>query len=45
MKENRNEIEIQSTAESVWEVLIDLDKYPDWNPLLCCAEGKLGVGE
>ena len=45
MKENRNEIEIQSTPERVWEVLTDLDKYPEWNPLLCRAEGKLTVGE
>jgi len=45
MKENRNEIEIQSTPERVWEVLTDLDKYPEWNPLLCRAEGKLIVGE
>lgn len=45
MKENRNEIEIQSTPERVWEVLTDLGKYPEWNPLLCRAEGKLSVGE
>ena len=45
MKENRNEIEIQSTSEKVWEVLTDFEKYPDWNPLLCRVEGKLIVGE
>jgi hypothetical protein len=45
MKENRNEIEIHSTPERVWEVLTDLGKYPDWNPLLCRAEGKLIIGE
>ena len=45
MKENRNEIEIQSTPERVWEVLTDLDKYPEWNPLLRQAEGELAVGE
>ena len=45
MKENCNEIEIQSTPERVWEVLTDLGKYPEWNPLLCRAEGKLIVGE
>ena len=45
MKENCNEIEIQSTPERVWEVLTDFDKYPEWNPLLCRAEGKLIVGE
>jgi hypothetical protein len=45
MEENRNEIEIQSTSEKVWEVLTGFDKYPDWNPLLCRVEGKLIVGE
>jgi len=45
MKENCNEIEIQATPERVWEVLTDLGKYPEWNPLLCRAEGKLIVGE
>jgi hypothetical protein len=45
MKENRNEIEIQATPERVWEALTDLGKYPEWNPLLCRAEGKLTVGE
>ena len=45
MKENCSEIEIQSTPERVWEVLTDFDKYPEWNPLLCRAEGNLIVGE
>ena len=45
MKENRNEIEIQATPEQVWEVLTDLDKYAEWNPLLYNAEGKVAVGE
>ena len=45
MKENRNEIEIQSTQQRVWEVLTDLGKYPEWNPLLCRAKGKLIIGE
>ena len=45
MRENRNEIEIQATPEKVWEVLTDLDKYAEWNPLLYNAEGKVAVGE
>ena len=45
MKENRSEIEIQSTPERVWEVLTDFSKYPEWNPLLTLAEGELIVGE
>ncbi|HUV26815.1 MAG TPA: SRPBCC domain-containing protein [Anaerolineales bacterium] len=45
MKSNHNEIEIQSSPERVWEVLTDFGKYPEWNPLLCRAEGKLAIGE
>jgi hypothetical protein len=45
MKENRNEIEIQATAEQVWQVLTDLDKYSEWNPLLYRGVGKVAPGE
>jgi hypothetical protein len=41
MKENRNEIEIQATPETIWGVLTDLGKYAEWNPLLYRAEGKI----
>jgi hypothetical protein len=45
MKENRNEIEIQATAEQVWQVMTDLEKYAEWNPLLYHGEGKVELGE
>ena len=45
MKENRNEIEIQASAEDVWNVLTDLEAYAEWNPLLYRAEGRVAVGE
>jgi hypothetical protein len=45
MKENRNEVEIRATPEKVWAVLTDLDKYPDWNPLIYRAEGKVALGK
>jgi len=45
MIENRNEIEIQATAEEVWDILTDLEKYAEWNPLLYRAEGKAEMGE
>ena len=45
MKELRHEIEIQASAEAVWQVLTDLEKYGDWNPLLYQAVGKAEVGE
>ena len=45
MKELRTEIEIQATPEKVWQVLTELDKYPEWNPFIYQAVGKARVGE
>ena len=45
MKELRTEIKIKSTPENVWQVLTNFDKYPEWNPLIHHAIGKLKVGE
>lgn len=44
MKELRTEIEIQASPEKVWQVLTDLDRYPEWNPFIHHAIGKAGVG-
>ncbi len=38
------EIEIDATAESVREVLTDLDSYARWNPMIRRASGELRVG-
>lgn len=45
MKENRNEIELKASAEQVWQVLTDLEKYSEWNPLLYRGVGKVELGE
>jgi hypothetical protein len=45
MKELRTEIEIQAPAEKVWQVLTELDKYPEWNPFICHAVGKAETGK
>ena len=45
MKELRTEIEIQASPDKVWQVLTNLDKYPDWNPLIHRATGTAKVGE
>jgi hypothetical protein len=45
MKELRTEIEIQASPEKVWQILTDLDKYPDWNPFIHHATGKAKVSE
>jgi hypothetical protein len=45
MKEDRNEIELQATAGQVWQVLTDLDRYYEWNPLLNRGVGEARLGE
>lgn len=45
MKELRTEIEIQASPENVWQTLIDLDKWTEWNPFIYRAIGKAQVGE
>lgn len=45
MKENRNEIVINASPEQVWQVLTDLERYSEWNPLLYRASGKVELGE
>jgi uncharacterized protein YndB with AHSA1/START domain len=45
MKELRTEIEIQASPEKVWQVLTDLDKYPEWNPFIHHAVGTAKMGK
>ena len=45
MKELRTEIEIQASPDKVWQILTDLDRYPEWNPFIHHAIGKAKVGE
>ena len=45
MKVLCTEIEIRATPDKVWQVLTNLDKYPEWNPFIHRATGKATVGE
>jgi hypothetical protein len=45
MKELRTEIEINASPEKVWQILTDLDLYPEWNPFIHHAVGKAETGE
>lgn len=45
MKELRTEIEIQASPEQVWQILTDLNKYPEWNPFIHHAQGEVKAGE
>lgn len=43
--ELHTQINIEAAPEVVWQVLTDLDRYPDWNPFIVSAEGRAEVGE
>jgi uncharacterized protein YndB with AHSA1/START domain len=34
MKELHTEIEIDASAERVWDILTDFASYPQWNPFI-----------
>lgn len=44
MKEYHTEIVIDQPVERVWEALVDVDAYPEWNPLVGKVEGELQEG-
>lgn len=37
-------IEIDASAEQIWEILIDLDRYHEWNPFITRAKGRIAPG-
>lgn len=41
----RTEIEIAAPPARVWDVLVDFERYPDWNPWLKSVAGRLALGE
>ena len=43
--ELRTFVDIDATPERVWQVLIDLPAYPEWNPFITSAEGEFVEGE
>ena len=45
MKEINTEIQISSTPEKVWEILMDLPEWSKWNPIVNSIEGELNIGE
>jgi hypothetical protein len=40
MKEINTEIEINASAEKVWQLLTDFAAYPQWNPFIRSVNGK-----
>lgn len=41
----RTTADIHATPQAVWQVLIDLAAYPEWNPFITSAKGTVEVGE
>jgi hypothetical protein len=44
LKELHTEIEIQATAERVWQLLTDFASFPKWNPFIRHAKGEIKRG-
>jgi len=40
MKQIRTDIIINASPKTVWEILTDFDRYPEWNPFIKSFEGK-----
>jgi hypothetical protein len=45
MRELKTSIEINSTPAKVWQVLMDFENYPDWNPFVKSIQGVASVGK
>src|SRR5215469_3448912 len=37
-------VDIAAPPDQVWGVLTDLDRYPEWNPFIQSASGRLAEG-
>ena len=40
----RTQIEIDAPVERIWEILVDLDRYHEWNPFITDASGRIAPG-
>lgn len=39
------QIEIKASAKKVWDILLDFNSYPDWNPFITSITGNPEVGQ
>ncbi len=44
MREIKTEIIIESSAKTVWRILTDFERYPEWNPFIKSISGEPRVG-
>ena len=45
MRELHTEIEINASAERVWQLLTDFRRFPEWNPFMPRVKGHLAANE
>ena len=45
MRTHEISVEIAAPAQTVWDLLIDLPRYPAWNPTIPAAAGQIALGE
>jgi len=43
--ELNSEIEINASPETVWKLLIDTSRFPEWNPFIRRLSGEFKVGQ
>jgi hypothetical protein len=41
----RTSVDIDAPPSVVWDVLVDLDAWADWNPFIVSSSGSVAVGE
>ena len=41
----QTEILIDATPQAIWNVLMDFESYPGWNPFIISIEGRAQVGQ
>lgn len=44
-KEIKTQITINASPEKVWNILMDFESYPAWNPFITSIKGKALVGK
>lgn len=44
MEHINESVEIDASPQQVWQVLLDFERYPDWNPFIVKLEGPAELG-
>ncbi|PTB91085.1 SRPBCC domain-containing protein, partial [Marivirga lumbricoides] len=43
-KQIETSIRIKALSETVWDILTDFEKYPQWNPFIKSVKGEVKEG-